>query len=59
MGGEVRLVAEAPELRVLYLSGYSEGLPPDLVGTRLLAKPFGADELLAVVSELGSRLRPA
>jgi CheY-like chemotaxis protein len=48
-----RLASERPDLRVLYISGYTEShltqrgvLPP---GERLLQKPFTADELLQAV----------
>ena len=50
-----RLVALQPELRVLFVSGYTEELPVlDAPGTksRFLAKPFTAATLLAAISEL-------
>jgi two-component system cell cycle sensor histidine kinase/response regulator CckA len=49
------LVAQRPELRVLFVSGYTEELPIlDTAGTksRFLAKPFTSAELLATVAEL-------
>jgi two-component system cell cycle sensor histidine kinase/response regulator CckA len=49
------LVAQRPELRVLFVSGYTEELPVlDTSGTksRFLAKPFTSAELLATVAEL-------
>jgi signal transduction histidine kinase/CheY-like chemotaxis protein len=55
------LSASLPELRVLYISGYSEfqsyghgGLPP---GDRLLQKPFTMETLLREVSEVLSSTR--
>ena len=50
-----RLVALRPELRVLFVSGYTEELPVlDTPGTKtkFLAKPFTSATLLAAVSEL-------
>ena len=50
-----RLVGLQPELRVLFVSGYTEELPVlDAPGTksRFLAKPFTAATLLAAISEL-------
>ena len=50
-----RLVAKRPELRVLFVSGYTEELPVlDAPGTktRFLAKPFTSAALVAAVLEL-------
>lgn len=50
-----RLAAERPEVRVLYISGYTEshltqrGVLP--AGERLLQKPFTAEELVGAVEE--------
>jgi two-component system cell cycle sensor histidine kinase/response regulator CckA len=49
------LVAQRPELRVLFVSGYTEELPVlDTARTRskFLAKPFTSAALLATVAEL-------
>jgi two-component system cell cycle sensor histidine kinase/response regulator CckA len=53
-----RLVAQRPELRVLFVSGYSDGMPAG--GTArdkvaFLAKPFSPSRLVTTVAEL---LRP-
>jgi hypothetical protein len=48
-----RLRRSRPDLPVLYISGYTEGVVddqgPDDAGARLLSKPFGPDDLLAEV----------
>jgi CheY-like chemotaxis protein len=56
-----RLVALRPELRVLFVSGYTEEMPVlDTPGTKtkFLAKPFTSATLLAAVSELLEALVP-
>jgi two-component system cell cycle sensor histidine kinase/response regulator CckA len=50
-----RLVALRPELRVLFVSGYTEELPvldTPAAKSRFLAKPFTSATLLAVVADL-------
>jgi PAS domain S-box-containing protein len=50
-----RLVAQRPELRVLFVSGYSEALPAGATGSgkvAFLAKPFPSQQLVAAVAEL-------
>jgi CheY-like chemotaxis protein len=57
-----RLVAARPELRVLFVSGYTEELPVlDAPGTKtkFLAKPFTSATLLAAISELLEPLVPS
>jgi CheY-like chemotaxis protein len=55
-----RLLQSRPEIRVLYMSGYSERAAVDSAGgdssMRLLAKPFSRWALLRAVHEI---LRPA
>jgi len=50
-----RLVAQQPELRVLFVSGYSDAIPASATATRkvaFLAKPFPSSDLVATVAEL-------
>ena len=51
-----RLKEQRPELRMLYMSGYSERAAADSLraepGVRLLAKPFSRSALLRTVREL-------
>ena len=65
MGGRElvdRLTALRPELKVLYISGYSNdeillrGVP---AGTRYLHKPFVAEELMERVREVMEGVEPA
>ncbi len=49
-----RLLLSRPELRVLFVSGYSERIPT-LPGARLLGKPFEATALLSEIRELLDR----
>ena len=45
-----RLTAQRPDLRVLFVSGYSEGMPDSASGrVAFLPKPFTADALIAAV----------
>jgi two-component system cell cycle sensor histidine kinase/response regulator CckA len=54
-----RLRKQRPNLRLLYMSGYSEGVALDSVlndpSTRLLTKPFSRSALLRTVNELLKR----
>jgi two-component system cell cycle sensor histidine kinase/response regulator CckA len=50
-----RLVAQRPDLRVLFVSGYNDAMPASATGApkvAYLAKPFPADQLLAAVAAL-------
>jgi PAS domain S-box-containing protein len=50
-----RLVAARPDLRILFVSGYSGGLPGSATATgkvAFLAKPFPSDQLVATVAGL-------
>jgi CheY-like chemotaxis protein len=43
----------APDIRVLYLTGYTPQVPRMVPGGRLLAKPCTGSQLLAVIRALG------
>jgi two-component system cell cycle sensor histidine kinase/response regulator CckA len=50
-----RLLARRPDLRVLFVSGYSDAMPASATATgrgTFLAKPFAASRLVATVAEL-------
>jgi DNA-binding NtrC family response regulator len=50
-----RLVARRPDLRVLFVSGYSDAMPASATATdrvTFLAKPFAPSRLISTVAEL-------
>jgi PAS domain S-box-containing protein len=50
-----RLVARRPDLRVLFVSGYSDAMPASATATgrtNFLAKPFAASRLVTTIAEL-------
>jgi DNA-binding NtrC family response regulator len=58
-----RLVAERPELRVLFISGHADVAAPSVESSNpnvdFLSKPFHASALVAKVRDLLARPRPA
>ena len=50
-----RLIARRPDLCVLFVSGYSDALPPGAAATErvaYLAKPFASQDLIRAINEL-------
>ena len=57
-----RLRAEWPDLKVLYMSGYSaqtELVAPDDASAEFLAKPFGVGDLMGRIADMLARSTPA
>jgi DNA-binding response OmpR family regulator len=52
-----RLVAEEPELKVLFVSGYCSTYERELKGSECLSKPFRVDEVVRRIRNLLESLR--